>query len=305
MTISEFAPAKVNLTLRVLGRRGDGTHELESLVTFAGVGDRVTLHPEAACAVTVAGPFAAEIEGENLLSRTLALLREADPALRLGRAELTKALPVAAGLGGGSADAAALLRAVRRVNPERAAPIDWVGIAIQLGADVAVCLHGRPALMQGRGEILQAVADSSEGASSSIAVVLANPRMPLSTAQVFGALNAPHLDVALADGAPRRAPQAGPFAGFDDLFGYIRARGNDLEPPALRLLPVIAEVKAALAAQSGCRLAAMSGSGPTCFGLFASAGAADRAAAAMRIAQPGWWVVATALDWPGAPVEPG
>lgn len=305
MTIDEFAPAKVNLTLRVLGRRDDGTHELESLVTFAGVGDRVTLHPDTACAVTVEGPFAAEIAGENLLTRTLALLREMDPALRLGRAELTKTLPVAAGLGGGSADAGALLRAVRRVNPERAAAIDWVGIAVRLGADVAVCLHGRPALMRGRGEILHAVADSSEGAGSGIAVVLANPRVPLSTAQVFGALQAPRLDRAPSDVAPQRAPQAGPFAGLNDLLGYMRARGNDLEPPALRQLPMIAEVKAALAAQSGCRLAAMSGSGPTCFGLFASAGAAERAALALRTAQPGWWVVATVLDWPGAPEERG
>jgi 4-diphosphocytidyl-2-C-methyl-D-erythritol kinase len=298
MTISEFAPAKVNLTLRVLGRRGDGYHELESLVTFADVGDQVSLQPDAPGTVVVDGPFAGEIEGENLLSRTLALLRDIDPSLRLGRAEMTKNLPVAAGLGGGSADAGALLRAVRRANSERAGAVDWVGVAAQLGADVAVCLQGRPAWMCGRGEIVHALRGGHGGSGAGIDCVLANPRTPLSTAQVFGALQASALDPAQAS-TRDRAPVAGPFADLHDLLAYVQAQGNDLEAPALRLLPRIAEVKAALAAQPGCRLAAMSGSGPTCFGLFANSDAAERAAVGLCTAQPGWWVVTTVLDWPG------
>jgi 4-diphosphocytidyl-2-C-methyl-D-erythritol kinase len=297
MTISEFAPAKVNLTLRVLGRRDDGYHELESLVTFAGVGDRVSLQPGGLAAVATDGPFAQEIEGENLLSRALTLLREADPGLRLGRVALTKIIPVAAGLGGGSADAAALLRAVRRANPDRAGAVDWTGVAARLGADVPVCLRGEPVIMRGRGERLHAIVGGR--GEPNIACVLANPRLPLSTAEVFQALQAPALSTVRA-AAQSRLPEARPFAGLDDLIGYVRACGNDLEVPALRLLPAIAEVKAALAAQPGCRLTAMSGSGPTCFALFTGHREATQAADALQRTQPGWWVVATALDWPGA-----
>src|SRR5262245_41798278 len=152
MSVRELARAKVNLTLAVRGRRSDHYHELVSLVTFAAVHDVVTLDPGAGERLTVTGPFARFIDGENLISRTLALVREADPRLRLGSVQLVKNLPVAAGLGGGSADAAALLRAVRRANGDRAGTFPWQEVATRLGADVPMCLAGRPALVWGKGE---------------------------------------------------------------------------------------------------------------------------------------------------------
>src|SRR5262249_53232767 len=157
MTICELARAKINLSLIVTGRRADGYHELESLVTFADVGDVLKLSPGGDCRVLTSGPFACDILGPNLLEKTLALLRELDPPLCLGRAELEKNLPVAAGLGGGSADAAALLRAVRRANATRAGAVPWARLALRLGADVPVCLEGSPSLVWGVGEEMAAL----------------------------------------------------------------------------------------------------------------------------------------------------
>src|SRR5690606_18933100 len=145
--ITELARAKVNLTLRVLGRRPDGYHELESLVSFADIGDTVTLTVGAAPEVTVTGAFAMDIAGGNLVEAAMQRLARAEPRLRLGAIEIEKSLPVAAGLGGGSADAAAALRAVRRANPEIADAFDWHGFAARLGADVPVCFADAPALM--------------------------------------------------------------------------------------------------------------------------------------------------------------
>ncbi|MGE0848719.1 MAG: 4-(cytidine 5'-diphospho)-2-C-methyl-D-erythritol kinase [Hyphomicrobiaceae bacterium] len=291
MQVRETARAKVNLTLRVLGRRPDGYHDIESLVTFAEVGDCVTLHPGAEIGVTVGGPFARDIEGANLLERALELLREVDGELTLGVVALEKNLPVAAGLGGGSADAAALLRAVRRANPERATRVPWYDIARRLGADVPVCLAGVPATMRGIGDHLAPLAGRSGGAS--LPAVLANPRRLLPTARVFGALASRRMPDAAKVPLPDRA-----FGDRPSLLAHVRATGNDLEAPAVALLPVIAEVKAALAGQPGCLAAAMSGSGPTCFGLFEDKASATRAAAALASRQSGWWVAATSCDWP-------
>jgi 4-diphosphocytidyl-2-C-methyl-D-erythritol kinase len=285
MPVRELAPAKINLTLSVLGRRTDGYHELESLVTFADVHDVVTLEPGAAGSVVVAGPFAGYIGGENLLVRALTLLADADHALRLGSVRLDKHLPVAAGIGGGSADAAALLRAVKRANPERAANIAWLDIAARLGADVPVCLGARPALMWGIGEKTEPLRRLLPAHA-----VLVNPGLPLSTADVFRALDAGPAPVAHA------APEAYDLAGLTDLIDTMRARGNDLERPATRLLPVIGEIKAALEAEAGCHLAAMAGSGPTCFGIFADRPHADRAASRIAGAHGDWWVKATVLQ---------
>jgi 4-diphosphocytidyl-2-C-methyl-D-erythritol kinase len=279
--IREIARAKINLTLTVLGRRPDGYHEIESLVTFADLGDRVSLLPGSAAHVTVGGPFAAGIEGANLLERALLLLREFEPSLRLGAVQLEKNLPVAAGLGGGSADAAALLRAVRQANPEHAGRVPWDVVAARLGADVPVCLAGTPALISGIGEKVKPLA----GGLPPMAAALINPRMPLSTVAVYGALDAP--------AAPVRRPASalpGPLADLAALLDYVRARGNDLELPATSLLPVIAELKAAFAALPGCRLAAMSGSGPTCFGIFAHEREAAHAAGILAEAYPGYWI---------------
>lgn len=284
MSIREVARAKINLTLEVLGRRPDGYHELQSLVTFAGIHDVVTLEPGTAADVAVAGPFAQDIGGENLLVSALSVLREVTPELVLGAVRLQKNLPVAAGLGGGSADAAALLRAVRRANPQRAAATDWQRIAQTLGADVPVCLADAPAMMGGKGERLALLTQLPK-----IGAVLVNPRRPLGTAQVFEALAAGPV------AADRSALEPPAIADLGGLCAYVLARGNGLEGVATGLMPIILDMKTALEQQPGCRLAAMSGSGPTCFGLFADEEDAQCAAGRIASNYPGWWVVHTSL----------
>ncbi|KAB2915279.1 MAG: 4-(cytidine 5'-diphospho)-2-C-methyl-D-erythritol kinase [Hyphomicrobiaceae bacterium] len=284
MQIGEKARAKVNLTLSVLGRRPDGYHELESLVTFADIADRIVLRPGEDLSVHVTGPFAGAIAGPNLLERTLRLLRDLDAGLQLGSVELEKNLPVAAGLGGGSADAAALLRAVRRANPA-AGNIPWHEIATQLGADVPVCLADRPALIWGIGEEIEPL-----NGLPGLAAVLVNPCQPLATGPVFRALQA-----GPAPATRQRPPPAGPFPDMASLLGFMGARGNALERPATTLLPVIGDVKQALASLPECRYAALSGSGPTCFGIFSSSGAAARAAQVLAGRYIEWWIAATRL----------
>ena len=283
--IDELAPAKINLSLRVRGRRPDGYHELESLVVFATVGDRVTLHQGEAFALTVTGPFAAALDSDNLVATAVRRAQAADPHLRTGAFHLEKNLPVAAGLGGGSSDAAAALRALRRANPDRAKMLDWSALAAGLGADVPVCLAGRPALMRGIGEQLHFVARMPEAA-----IVLVNPRVPLGSGEVFRALGA----------EPLRAPKVSStpppdFAGLGDLISYLQSSANDLEVPAKILCPEIVRVEAALASQPAARLVRMSGSGPTCFALFASRAEADDAAAVITRHEPGWWVMASEI----------
>jgi 4-diphosphocytidyl-2-C-methyl-D-erythritol kinase len=285
--VRQRAHAKVNLTLKVLGRRADGYHELESLVTFADVHDIVTLEPDAPHALAVGGPFAHGIADENILARALVLLREAEPKLSIGSVTLEKNLPVAAGLGGGSADAAALLRAVRAANANSAASVPWLDIAAKLGADVPVCLESRPALMRGIGEVLTPVARLPEANA-----VIINPRQPLPTGDVFRALDA----AALTSTSRQIEQQPIDLHRLPDLIDYMQAHGNDLEAPAMRLLPVIAEIKAALQAEAGCRMAAMSGSGPTCFGIFADRAQTVRAAERIAGAHGAWWVKATVLQ---------
>jgi 4-diphosphocytidyl-2-C-methyl-D-erythritol kinase len=283
--VCQRAHAKVNLTLSVLGRRADGYHELESLVTFASLHDVVTLEPDAPYALAVSGPFAHGIAGENILARALVLLRQAEPKLGIGSVALEKNLPVAAGLGGGSADAAALLRAVRVANVNYAAQVPWHDIAAKLGADVPVCVASKPAVMTGIGEKIAHMQRMPQ-----LEAVVINPRLPLATADVFEALDA------AAVSSTAEPPMPLVFERRRDLLGYMRARGNDLERPAARLLPAIGQIKAALDAQPGCLLAAMSGSGPTCFGIFADQAHARLAAERIAGAYGGWWVKATVLQ---------
>jgi 4-diphosphocytidyl-2-C-methyl-D-erythritol kinase len=294
MPLREIARAKINLTLRVLGRRADGYHEIEGLVAFAAIGDRLALTPGPECRVTVSGPFASDIDGPNLLETTLALLREHDATLQLGTVLLEKNLPVAAGLGGGSADAAALLRAVQRANPERAGAVAWHALAARLGADVPVCLAGKPALISGIGDKVEPLG-AAHGLPP-VAAVLVNPRLPLPTAQVYAALAAEPAPA----GRPPTAPP-GPLSDLASLVDFMRRHGNDLEPPATALLPIISDIKAELAAQPGCRIAAMSGSGPTCFGIFADDTSAAQAAGVLAAMRPRWWVVATQVVGSSAP----
>jgi 4-diphosphocytidyl-2-C-methyl-D-erythritol kinase len=283
--LTEIARAKVNLTLRVLGRRPDGYHELESLVAFADIGDVVTLDVGAPAGVTVSGPFAHAIAGENITERTLRRIAEVAPTLRIGAVGIEKRLPVAAGIGGGSADAAAVLRALRRADPGPASAVDWPALAATLGADVPVCLASTAQFMWGAGRETVCLP-----ALPPLPAVLVNPGVPLATAEVFGALNATPVPVRVEP-----PPVPGPFSDVTSVCAYLRASGNDLEPPARALCPQIGQVLAALAAETGVSVARMSGSGATCFAIFETATEAEAAAGRLSARNPGWWVVATTL----------
>ncbi len=276
--LSEAAPAKVNLYLHVVGRRTDGYHLLDSLAVFPPVGDVLHADDDDGFSLTVEGPFghALEGDGDNLVLRAGRALAEWAGIVPRARLVLDKRLPVASGIGGGSADAAAALRLLARLWRIEPATADLHAIAARIGADVPVCLASRPARMGGIGERL-------EGAPAlpPFGLVLVNPGVAVSTPEVFRARTGPWSDRAAL---PRAWDNAAAMAGF------LRECANDLEPPARARLPVIGEVLAALAAAPGCLLARMSGSGATCFGLFADPDAAEAAAVGLR--RPGWWVAA-------------
>jgi 4-diphosphocytidyl-2-C-methyl-D-erythritol kinase len=277
----ERAPAKVNLTLRVLGRRPDGYHELESLVAFAGLADRLTLSPDGRDTLDVSGPFASACgpEAGNLVLKAMCALRERVGELKGGRFALEKHVPVAAGLGGGSSDAAAALRLLARVNGLTPDDPRLAEAAVATGADVPVCLDPRARIMSGVGERLSPVISLP-----SLPAILVNPRVPLSTREVFAALScAPSEEGPL--GEVPTAPDA--------LFGYMEKHGNDLTAAAVACAPVVGEVLETLRALPGARLVRMSGSGPTCFALFASPEAASAAAARLTADRKDWWVHAT------------
>lgn len=271
--LEDLAPAKVNLALHVTGRRADGYHLLDSLVAFARVGDRLEAEPAPGLTLSLAGPFAAALGAgaDNSVLAAASLLR---PPGRGAALRLVKVLPVASGLGGGSADAAAALRLLARLWRR---PLPGPAAALSLGADVPVCLGGRPARMRGIGE------DLSPVALPPFWMVLVNPGVPVPTAAVFAAL-------AAKANPPLPNPPAFPDAAA--LAAWLARARNDLEPPARALAPPIDEALAALTAQPGCALARMSGSGATCFGLFAAEAPALAAFAALRAARPGWWIVA-------------
>jgi 4-diphosphocytidyl-2-C-methyl-D-erythritol kinase len=225
------------------------------------------------------------LDGENLIVKAAQGAKAANPGLRLGHFRLSKTLPVAAGLGGGSADAAAALRLIAKANGGTPSETELLGLAKKLGSDVSVCLKGVPALITGRGENVKPV----KGIPS-CGVILANPRVPLATAAVYGSLGAQPLRSSPAK------PQIPDFGGsFDELVAYILPRGNDLEAPAVALVPQIREVLAALLTLRGTRVARLSGSGPTCFALFASEHEARQAAATLTAQHPGWWIAASIL----------
>jgi 4-diphosphocytidyl-2-C-methyl-D-erythritol kinase len=289
---AEKAPAKVNLTLHVLGRRADGYHEIESLVAFAGVGDALSFTPGRALALIVGGPTAAAAgdTADNLVLKAARALAERVEGLQLGRFALSKRLPVAAGLGGGSADAAAALRMLARSS--RLAPDDPrpLQAAQATGADVPVCLDPRPRLMRGIGDILSEPLDLPK-----LATVLVNPGVAVPTREVFAALRLPAGSVAPAAPSRSATSLSAISLGASNLADAIANGRNDLEGPAIELQPVIADVLAALRKLPGCRLSRMSGSGATCFGLFDSTAAATAAARTLRIGYPAWWVRATVL----------
>jgi 4-diphosphocytidyl-2-C-methyl-D-erythritol kinase len=286
MALRDTAWAKLNLTLEVLGRRADGFNELRSLVAFASIGDAVELDPSVPLELAVEGPFADALDRDNLIIKAAHAASAAHPGLKLGRFLLVKVLPVAAGLGGGSADAAAALRLIGSANGGVPTETELAELAPRLGSDVSVCLESRPALMTGRGEIVRGVRGFP-----SCGVLLANPGLPLATAAVYAALNAEPLPA-----SPANEPEPPDFAGsFEWLLDYLAPRGNDLEAPAMSLAPSIKLVLAALAQLEGVRLVRLAGSGPTCFALFATADEAEREAAALARSHPDWWIAASAL----------
>lgn len=287
VTLAENAPAKVNLTLRVLGRRADGYHEIESLVVFAACGDRLTLAPGGELALEVNGPRAAQAGavGDNLVLRAARALAARIPGITLGSFALGKELPVAAGLGGGSADAAAALRLLARANDLKRDDPRLYEAARATGADVPVCLEPRPRVMRGVGERLSAPVDMPL-----LDAVLVNPGVAVSTKDVFAKWSSAPKSAASSETAALAK-----ITDYRALLSLLTAQPNDLEAPAVALAPVIADVLAALRALAGCGLARMSGSGATCFGLFSSSSAAAAAAEALRAKHPGWWINQTKL----------
>jgi 4-diphosphocytidyl-2-C-methyl-D-erythritol kinase len=289
----EPAPAKVNLTLRVLGRRPDRYHELESLVVFAAVGDTLAFTPGRSLTLAVRGPTApaAGDLAENLVLKAARALAERVEGLEVGHFALSKRLPVAAGLGGGSTDAAAALRLLARHNHIALDDARLMAAARATGADVPVCLDPQPRMMRGIGELL-----SPPLRLPVLPALLINPRVSVATRDVFAALNAGPVGQQLSAGIVEEEwGGAAPAPSRDEVIAFVSRHGNDLEAPAIALHPAIAPALAALRALAGCRLARMSGSGASCFGLFDSRRAAAVAARALRVAHPQWWIRPTVL----------
>ena len=281
--IAAIAPAKINLYLHVGGVRRDRLHELRSLFLFADAGDVVSVEPARALTLTIAGPFSAPLLKEpaerNLVMRAARLLQKEAGEDAGARITLEKRLPIASGVGGGSADAAATFRALMKLwRLEIPAP-RLAALAFALGADVPACLSRAPVLVGGAGERLQPAP-----ALPPLSVCLVNPRIPMPTGPVFRAFDA-------QNPAPA-APQDPDFSAarrLDGVRALIAASRNDLEPFAIARAPVIADVIARLSGQPGALAARMSGSGATVFALFHARSAAARAAAAMRAR--GWWAL--------------
>jgi 4-diphosphocytidyl-2-C-methyl-D-erythritol kinase len=287
----EQAPAKINLTLHVIGRRPDGYHNIESLVAFARIGDRLMLRPARTLALSVHGPLAHACgpSEDNLVLKAAALLSSEVAGLKVGHFQLWKRLPVAAGLGGGSSDAGAALRLLARANGLPLSDPRLLQAARSTGADVPVCLDPRPRFMRGIGDILSDPVDLPP-----LPAVLVNPAVMLATKDVFAAESA----------ASARGERLSASHGFEvprsadtraTLLAALAQARNDLETPAIELAPEIAAVLKGLRGQPSCRLARMSGSGATCFGIFDSIRMAQMAARALRSEHPAWWVRATTL----------
>jgi 4-diphosphocytidyl-2-C-methyl-D-erythritol kinase len=282
------APAKINLTLHVLGRRDDGYHALESLVAFAATGDTLSLEPGTKLSLAVAGPTAAQAgeSRDNLVLKAARLLSERLEGLRVGALRLTKRLPVAAGIGGGSSDAAAALRLLARLN-DLSLSHPAIGEAARLsGADVPVCLEPRARMMRGAGEEVGPALSLPR-----LSAVLVNPRVPVETPKVFKALALAPGERLGGGGHPPVASDASVAAVLE----LLRRTRNDLEPPASALEPVIGEALELVRSTPGSRLARMSGSGATVFGLYDDGIQAAEAARILHAARPDWWVKATTL----------
>lgn len=281
--LSLAAPAKINLFLHVTGRRDDGYHLLESLVVFTETGDRLVVGAAKDLTLSISGPFAAALPDagpDNLVLRAAAALQREASIDAGAHITLEKNLPVSSGIGGGSADAAAALRALCVLWGVDVPSSRLAGIGLAIGADVPVCVNARPAIMSGVGETLCDVAPPPR-----CGVVLVNAGEGVSTPEVFAARTAP-----FADGGSWQTP-----GRFDAFIDALKTRQNDLSDPALSVSPVIGDVLAALSDTADCALARLSGSGGTCFGLYPDMAAAGEAAAVIQAAHPNWWCAATAF----------
>jgi 4-diphosphocytidyl-2-C-methyl-D-erythritol kinase len=289
----EHARAKVNLTLRVVGRRVDGYHDLESMVAFADCADRLSLTVGSELHLVTTGPLAQACgeTADNLVFKAAQLLRERVADLKVGSFTLDKVLPVAAGIGGGSADAAAALRLLARANDLAIDDPRLIDVARLTGADVPVCLASRACVMTGVGETLLPLA------LPIMPCVMVNPRIPVATRDVFQALGlrSGELLVGFTD-VLQAAAWPEPGASLEDWVEALAAGSNDLEAPAMRIQPVIGGVIAALNATNGAWLARMSGSGATCFAIYENTAEAQRAAQKIQLDHPGWWVHAGTLS---------
>jgi 4-diphosphocytidyl-2-C-methyl-D-erythritol kinase len=285
--LAAVAPAKVNLTLRILGRRADGYHELESLVVFAGCGDRLTFDAGPHLDLTVGGATAGQsgAVADNLVLRAAKGLTDKVPGLTVGRFALTKELPAGAGLGGGSADAAAALRLLADANGLELDDERVIAVARATGADVPVCLDPRPRVMRGIGDILSAPLTLPK-----LGIIIVHPGIAMPTPPVFKALGLTPGERCAAGAASGPVPDE-----REALLVWLAGERNDLEPPATSIAPAIADVIRAIAALPGCRLARMSGSGSACFGLFDTEAAAAAAVHGLAAAHPGWWARASSI----------
>lgn len=281
----EAAPAKINLALHVTGRRADGYHSLETLVAFAEIGDELEAQPAVKDSLAITGPFAKALSADgNLVLKALAAFRGRWPdALPSGLGlTLRKNLPIAAGLGGGSADAAAALRLFATLSTGDIPFTGLLDLALGLGADVPMCLYSRPAEVRGRGEIVTPLRHFPR-----LHVVLVNPLLPVATAEVFRRLE--------RRDNPGLPDLSDPLTRPSQLALWLSETRNDLETPALALVPAIGELTAHLAQAKGAILARMSGSGATVFGLFGASAQAHQAAHDLREKWPGYWVAASPL----------
>jgi 4-diphosphocytidyl-2-C-methyl-D-erythritol kinase len=291
--LQERARAKVNLTLHVLGRRADGYHDLESLVAFADCADGLAFSPASAFSLQVTGPRAADCGdlSDNLVAKAAIRLSERLPQLKSGAFVLDKHLPAAAGIGGGSADAAATLRLLAAANGLAKDDPRVADAAQATGADVPVCLLSSGCMMRGAGERVTPMP------LKRLPCVLINPGVPVPTKDVFAAIGLKPGDAfPPPSGKSNEIVWPQQSASAPQWLDAIRRGRNDLEPVAVKIQPVIGEVIALLAAANGSMLSRMSGSGATCFGVFDSDASAASAAASIKSAHPKWWVEASGLS---------
>lgn len=284
MTLRISAPAKVNLSLHITGKRGDGYHLLDSLVAFTAFGDELEFAESNDLSLTIQGEFARQLADDhttNIVLKAARLLKEKSSTDKGAHIILNKHIPVGAGLGGGSADAAAALRGLCRLWGVEISNDQLADIALELGSDVPVCLHSRTARMCGVGEIITPVPLNAK-----VWIVLVNPKQPLLTKAVFGKYSG---DFSAEGKICER------IDSLNALLSALESTHNVLEKPAISLLPVIQNILDTIKTTKGCRMARMSGSGATCFGLYASEEEAQAASKRIQQTQPGWWTICSYL----------